>query len=47
MFGLIMVPVDGSAFAERAVDYAIALAERANAKVHLTLVHEPMPTWAT
>ncbi len=46
MFGLIMVPVDGSDFSERAVDYAVALAERANAEVHLTLVHEPMPTWA-
>ena len=41
-----MVPVDGSAFAERAVDYAVALAERTKAEVHLTLVHEPMPTWA-
>lgn len=46
MFGLIMVSVDGSDFSERAVDYAVALAERANAEVHLTLVHEPMPTWA-
>jgi nucleotide-binding universal stress UspA family protein len=46
VFGLIMVPVDGSAFAERAVDHAVALAERADAEVHLTLVHEPMPTWA-
>ena len=46
MFGLIMVPVDGSDFSERAVDRAIALAEHANAAVHLTLVHEPMPTWA-
>lgn len=46
MFGLIMVPVDGSDFSERAVDYAVALAERANAELHLTLVHEPMPTWA-
>jgi len=41
-----MVPVDGSDFSERAVDHAVALAERANAEVHLTLVHEPMPTWA-
>ncbi len=46
MFDVIMVPVDGSAFSERAVDYAVAVADRAKGEVHLTLVHEPMPMWA-
>ncbi len=41
-----MVPVDGSTFSERAVDYAVAVADRAKGEVHLTLVHEPMPHWA-
>lgn len=41
-----MVSVDGSDFSERAVHYATALAAKSGAEVHLTLVHEPMPTWA-
>lgn len=41
-----MVSVDGSEFSERAIDYAVTLAEHADAELHLTLVHEPMPTWA-
>src|SRR5690349_10291137 len=35
MAGLIVVPLDGSALAERALPYAQALAERANAHVFL------------
>jgi nucleotide-binding universal stress UspA family protein len=42
----IMVAVDGSSFSEHAVDYARGIAERSGAELHLTLVHEPMPTWA-
>ncbi len=41
-----MIPVDGSAFSERAVDYGVAVADRAKSEVHLALVHEPMPIWA-
>ena len=37
----IMVPLDGSAFAERAVEAAIALARTGNVRVHLVQAHEP------
>jgi len=41
-----MIPVDGSEFSERAVDYGLAVATRSKGEAHLTLVHEPMPVWA-
>jgi nucleotide-binding universal stress UspA family protein len=40
-FNLILVPVDGSRLAERAVPIAVAIAQRARGKVKLVLVHEP------
>ena len=42
-----MVPVDGSDFSESAIKYGVAVAQRAAGEVHLTLVHEPMPMWAS
>jgi nucleotide-binding universal stress UspA family protein len=38
-FRCIMVPVDGSLFAEAAIPYALAIAERAHCKVRFVLVH--------
>jgi len=35
MFSSIMVPLDGSAFAEQALSYALAVARRAGAALHL------------
>lgn len=40
MYGTIVVPVDGSALAERALPVAAALARRDDAMVHVVLVHE-------
>lgn len=40
VYGTIVVPVDGSALAERALPVAAALARRDHAQVHLVLVHE-------
>lgn len=40
MYGTIVVPVDGSALAERALPVAAALARRDGATVHVVLVHE-------
>ncbi len=42
---LIMVSVDGSDFSEAAIPYAHAVAQRSGARVHYTLVHEPLPSW--
>jgi nucleotide-binding universal stress UspA family protein len=41
----ILVPLDGSTFAEQALPHAVFLAKHAEARLHLVLVHEPMPTW--
>ena len=35
----IMVPLDGSRFSEQTVPYAMGLAARSGARVHLTRVH--------
>ena len=43
MYRTIVVPVDGSALAERALPVAAALACRDNALVHVVLVHERLP----
>jgi nucleotide-binding universal stress UspA family protein len=38
----LLVPLDGSDFAERAVPWAVAIARRAGGTVHLVLVHTPL-----
>lgn len=43
MYRTIVVPVDGSALAERAIPVAAALARRDHALVHVVLVHESLP----
>jgi nucleotide-binding universal stress UspA family protein len=47
MYRSILVPLDGSTFGEHALPYALSLAERAGAPVHLAHVHTPGPTLAT
>ena len=42
-FRSILVPLDGSALAEQAIPTAVAIAERAESKLKLLLVHEPPP----
>jgi nucleotide-binding universal stress UspA family protein len=42
MFRSILVPLDGSAFAEHALPLAISLARRASATLHLVQVHVPV-----
>lgn len=41
-FRSILVPVDGSAFAEQAIPTATAIAKRARSKIKLVLVHRPL-----
>lgn len=43
MYRTILVPVDGSAFAEQALPVAAALAKRDGAALHVVLVHQPLP----
>lgn len=43
MYSLILVPFDGSAFAERALPAALAIARGTGAAVELVHVHEPLP----
>ena len=43
MIKRILLPLDGSRFAEAAVPLARSLATAANAELHLVLVHEPLP----
>ncbi len=42
MFDRILVPVDRSTFAERALPHAVALARRTGAELHIVLVHAPL-----
>jgi nucleotide-binding universal stress UspA family protein len=42
MYRSILVPVDGSAFAEHALPLALAIARRANAAIHLVRVSAPL-----
>ena len=43
MYETILVPVDGSPIAERAIPYAIDLARRTGAYLHIVQVHTPEP----
>jgi nucleotide-binding universal stress UspA family protein len=42
MYRNILVPLDASPFAEHALPVALSIARRANAKLHVTLVHAPL-----
>jgi nucleotide-binding universal stress UspA family protein len=42
----ILVPLDGSTFAESALPLALSLSRRSGASVELATVHEPVPTFA-
>ena len=42
----ILVPLDGSVFAEQALETGVSLAAKAGAVLHLVSVHEPMPVAA-
>ena len=46
MYRSILVPLDGSSFAEQALRFAVDLARRDGAALHLVVVHQPMPSWA-
>jgi nucleotide-binding universal stress UspA family protein len=41
VFRTIMVPVDGSSFAENALSFALSIARKSDAAVHIALVHVP------
>jgi nucleotide-binding universal stress UspA family protein len=43
MYRKVMVPVDGSSFAEHALPYAVALASAGGGELRLVTVHEPHP----
>jgi nucleotide-binding universal stress UspA family protein len=46
-FRSILVPLDGSPFAEQALPWAAETARRAGAMLQLALVHHPAPALAT
>lgn len=46
MYDNILVPLDGSTFAESALPLALALVRRTQARLHLVTVIEPMPSFA-
>lgn len=46
MLRRILVPLDGSTFAEAALPPALSLSRRSGASLELTTVHEPIPTFA-
>ncbi len=46
MYRTIMVPLDGSTFAESALPLAISVARRTGAGLQLVAVHEPIPSFA-
>jgi len=46
VYGKILVPLDGSAFAEAALPLALALSARTKAALHLVTVVEPIPAFA-
>lgn len=46
MYRKILVPLDGSTFAEAALPIAVALTRRAGADLHVVTVQEPVPSFA-
>lgn len=46
MYRVVMVPLDGSRFAESALPLALAVTRRTGAALHLVTVQEPIPTFA-
>lgn len=46
MFDKVLVPLDGSAFAEAALPLACAVGRRASGSLELVTVHEPVPAFA-
>lgn len=46
MYRVIMVPLDGSRFAESALPLALAVTRRTGAALHLVTVQEPIPSFA-
>lgn len=46
MYDKVLVPLDGSGFAETALPTALTLAGRAGATLHLVTVREPLPSYA-
>jgi nucleotide-binding universal stress UspA family protein len=46
MFRNVLLPVDGSSFSEHAVPYALAIARRAQARIHVLLVHTSAAQYA-
>lgn len=46
MFHSILVPLDGSTFSEAALAYALDISRRTGADLHLTTIHEPVPSFA-
>lgn len=46
MYRTILLPLDGSRFAEQALPAARAIAQRTGAELRLAVVHQPLPGWA-
>ena len=46
MFTSILIPLDGSRFAESALGPGLALSRATGAAVHLATVHEPVPSFS-
>lgn len=46
MYRNVLVPVDGSSFSEHAIPYAGAIARRAQARLHVVLVHTPLASYS-
>lgn len=46
MYRTILLPLDGSSFAEQALPAARAIAQRTGAQLRLAVVHQPLPAWA-
>lgn len=45
MYDTVMVPLDGSGFAESTLSTAVTLARRTGATIHVTTVQEPLPSY--
>lgn len=46
MYRMVLVPLDGSKFAESALPLALSISRRTNADIHLSTVQEPVPSFA-